>query len=208
MMNESVFFKSRRNTVWRQGSAVYKQILAHHDRPDPCAAAAFEADRLRQLSDAEVPVPRLISQEGDLIAMTYVAGLTLTDVIELAEHGETDISASRLARSVTDWFSSFYAVLPPSEIRGDVNCRNFLVMPDGRIAGVDFEERAYGPREADLGRIAAFILNYDPANTKFKSELVDALFFCFETQFHLDIKLVAQIQEQEDRDISVRRKKF
>ena len=60
-------------------------------------------------------------------------------------------------------------------ILGDAHLRNFLLLPGGEIAGVDFETCRPGPREEDAARLAVFTLAYDPALTQVKRRLASFL---------------------------------
>ena len=61
-----------------------------------------------------------------------------------------------------EWFSIFYEAVNHAvshEIRGDVDGYNFIITSN-HVVSVDFEERAYGTREHDIGRLMAFIYSY------------------------------------------------
>jgi len=60
-------------------------------------------------------------------------------------------------------------------IRGDVNCRNFLLADDGILYGVDFETLPEGKRETDVGVLCAYILTYDPARSPLKKQMAEEL---------------------------------
>jgi len=172
-MNEKTYvFKSRRNRVWREGNTVYKQILPKAGETGPYQSAEFEANILKRLYSRGVYVPKIISCENNLLAMEYIESMTLTDYIELYEDQPfTDTIVER----ITSWFESFYNAIPLNSLRGDVNCRNFLVTPDLNIAGVDFETPCTGIRETDLGKLIAYILTYRPKYTAYKKYLAELL---------------------------------
>jgi RIO-like serine/threonine protein kinase len=178
-------FKSRRNRVWLEDGRVHKLILSGAE------AARAEADILRRLSDAGVAVPRLFDINGDVLILEYIKGATLTEEIE-----REMLAGEILAELIARWFADFYAVFP-GRIRGDVNCRNFIITPDARVYGVDFEDLQYGRKEADLGRMTAFILTYDPAYTDYKKKLAQSLTDCFGLNFGVDCGLAAQEQSRE-----------
>jgi len=160
---------------------------------------------LERLYNCGVYVPKVISRENNLIAMEYIEGVTLTDFIELAETDTVSLYPNIVAERLADWFTAFYDALPQGCIRGDVNCRNFIVTPDGNIAGVDFEEAYFGEREADLGRLIAFILTYTPQYTDYKKRLADILCEKFTARFDLDPVLVLQENNLELEDMIRRR---
>ena len=188
-----MIFKSKRNKVWLESGRVYKRVSMGAE------AARREACILRGLLEAGVAAPRVLALEHDLLALEYVAGETLADVIELADMTGEHIGAEILAARVIDWFAAFYAACP-GKIRGDVNCRNFIVAPGAHIIyGVDFEHLDCGCKEADAGRLAAFILNYDPAYTRYKLELAGAVTdnFCARLDIERGLAAAEQALEQE-----------
>jgi len=206
-MNETHIFKSRRNRVWRDGNIVYKQILLHPgETVKPLRRTAFEADTLEHLYSCGVCVPKIISHKKDLLSMEYIKSATLTDFIETAETGAARIPSDVIVEKLICWFEAFYAAMPQGCIRGDVNCRNFLVAPDGNIAGVDFEASYTGSRETDLGKLIAFILTYHPQNTVYKKHLTDILYQQFKSRFNLNPALISHEKNRELNDIIIRRK--
>jgi len=144
-------FKSKRNQVFFSGDVVIKRL--------PTAdAAEAEAVRLRALRAAGVDVPEVFGVHDGEITMAYVRGETVPDYLEHPTEAPDAVAAA-----LCDWFERFWAAVDHActgEIRGDVNGRNFIIT-DGRVVGVDFEERAYGSRERDIGRLLAFIHTYD-----------------------------------------------
>ena len=186
-------FKSKRNYVYLENNLVYKSITAGD------SAALAEAEILRKLYTAAVNAPQVIEAYGGVIIMEYIEGITLTDVIECE-----NISPELLAERISEWFAAFYEVFP-SKVRGDVNCRNFILTHDNRVFGVDFEDLPIGKKETDLGRLQAFILNYDPPNTNYKKRLVQALTNCFDARFNIDRALVDLEQSLEIERMKKRR---
>jgi len=205
-MNKKIVFKSRRNRVWRENDIVYKQIMPHPGKSfDPCQIAAFEADMLKKLYNNGVYVPKVISVENNLLAMEYIESVTLTDYIEAAETGAEQIFSDVIVENLVNWFETFYAALQKDDIRGDVNCRNFLIALGGKIAGVDFETSYTGNRETDLGKLIAFILTYAPQHTSYKKYLTDILYRQFLSRFNLDPDLIEEEKNRELNDIMKRR---
>jgi len=199
---------SRRNRVWLEDNIIYKQILPQPGESGAkCRRAAFEADMLAHLRNRGVSVPKIISCENNLLAMEYIQSKTLTDYIESCENGADQTLTETIIEQLVCWFESFYDALPQGSVRGDVNCRNFLVTPDGNIVGVDFETINTGIRETDLGKLIAFILTYRPQNTAYKKYLTDLLCQKFISRFCLDPVLISNAKAQELRDMTVRRKR-
>ena len=202
---DNTVFRGKRNKVWLEGGLVRKLILPGADRDDPASAALKEGEALRLLRAEGVAVPRLTSVEGALLTMEYVAGITLTDEIERAERGQSSFSPGTLAGLIADWFVRFYAALPDGVRRGDVNCRNFILTEEGRLFSVDFESLPQGRKEEDLGRLAAYILTYDPPYTEYKLKLVDELTNRFAELFDVDRAFALDAQAEEIKNINQRR---
>ena len=166
-------FRSKRNEVALRDGLVYKRVK------DP-QAAALEASILRDLRARGVAVPEVIDCRDSLLTLEYLPGEPLPDVVE---RGGYDPSA--LAAALCDWFAAFYAGVP-GEQRGDVNGRNFLY--DGEvIRGVDFEERCYGPKARDAGRLAAFLGTYDTRERAGQAALSQAFMRGFSERFHCEM---------------------
>ena len=153
-------FMSKKNTVYYRYGVVIK-IFADQKSADA------EAEILREYHSAGVGVPRVLACHNNEIDMEYIHGETLPRFLErmssMPDEDESRVVAGRLC----DWFEGFYkAVGYPrgktgyGEIRGDVNGRNFIIAPD-RVVSVDFEQRAYGSAERDIGRLLAYISTYD-----------------------------------------------
>lgn len=165
-LNSQTVFKSKRN-----------KVLLRHQRVEKIHTlvenAKFEADRLRYLRAKGLAVPKVITLNGKIIIMEYINATPLPDIIDHWEKAP-DLVAQKLAMDgVVSWLFKYYEILQ-GESRGDINGRNFLF--DGKkIWGVDFEEQATETPLADIGRLCAFILSYEPAHTPLKKELVEII---------------------------------
>jgi len=159
-------------------------------------AAAFEASMLKRLFAAGVPVPQLIAQENHIIRMSYLPGETLPDLMTRLEKDADKALLFRAADSLIEWLENFYRAVDADEVRGDVNGRNFIW--DGqRWWGVDFEERAAGDREEDIGRLLAFVLTYDPPNTPIKISFADRLQKKAVSLFAVDPNVISHYRDLE-----------
>ena len=67
------------------------------------------------------------------------------------------------------FYKIFFSPGVSGRILYDVNLRNFLLNHKG-IVKVDFEDCRRGTMEGDIGKMAAFILTYDPIFTDFKKD--------------------------------------
>jgi len=190
-------FVSKRNEVTLRDGLVYKKTK------DP-QAAFLEASILRELRGRGVAVPEVLDCRDGVLVMEYLRGEPLPDVIERGGY-----DAGALAGALCDWFGAFYgaAAVPAGtagESRGDVNGRNFLVR-DGRICGVDFEERCFGSRARDAGRLAAFIETYDTRDRESQEALAEAFMRGFAERFGCDMSEILDERELEYAAMRLRR---
>ncbi len=158
-------FTSKRNFVFKKPGEQY--VYKCHTQP---TAAKNEAHFLRHLAASNVPVPVVRHCVGRVVVMRQLPGQPLPDWL-CNTPTAPDITAT--ARHLVGWLKAFYrAVNHPQtgEHRGDVNGRNFLI--DGDIVwGVDFEERCHGTREADIGRLIAFVESYNNCDERVAAQL-------------------------------------
>ena len=160
-MKDTCRFKSKRNEVFLRGGLVVKR------RSGPAEAEA-EAALLRGYRRAGAAVPRVLGVNGADIVMEYIPGETIPDFLECMEKSPDEGLLREAALGLCLWFEGFYGAVGGKEIRGDVNGRNFIVTPERAVISVDFEERAFGAPERDIGRLLAFIRAYDPPGTQAK----------------------------------------
>jgi len=197
---ETVVFRSKRNTVILRGGVVEKRVAS-------VEAASFEAAMLEKLYAAGISVPKLITSEGCVIKMGYVAGETLPAFLTRLEK-TPDLSALLSAADETiRWFEGFYRAVDhdkTGEIRGDVNGRNFLYN-GGCCRSLDFEERTTGAKEQDIGRLIAYVITYRPPNTPVKTAFADRLLRAAVETFDADTAAVIRFRDQELAAMRVRR---
>jgi len=168
--SEPIRFKSKQNTVLLCDGVVEKHFTS-------AEAAAFEVRELRNLRAAGVRVPEVYALDGALIKMQYIHGETLPDLIARLETSSDTSGVEAAADRIISWLRDFYNAVDTDEtgeIRGDINGRNF-VFDDVYCWGVDFEEKIYGAKEKDIGRLLAFVLTYDPPGTPIKTEFADKI---------------------------------
>jgi len=155
-------FYSKRNEVFVCDGVAHKRVKN-------ARAAQLEAEILRELHGGGVSVPGVIGCRDNLLILEHLPGAPLPDIIERGEYDPT-----ALALALCDWFAGFYAATTEGELRGDVNGRNFLYDEvSGKVFGVDFEERCFGPRARDAGRLAAFLATYETTDRAGQASLVD-----------------------------------
>jgi serine/threonine-protein kinase RIO1 len=167
---EGISFYSKRNTVFLRNGIVEKHFAS-------AEGAAFEAAMLERLYAAGIRVPKLIAHENHMLKMSYMPGETIPDFLTRLENCPEESMLQKAADNMIQWLEDFYRAMDTektSEIRGDVNGRNFLW--DGEQCwGLDFEEQTIGAKEQDIGRLLAFVLSYDPPDSLVKTGFADRL---------------------------------
>ena len=193
-------FRSKRNKVLLRGGVVEKHFATGD-------AASFEAAALERLYAAGVPVPELISREGCVIKMRYIAGETLPDVLARIEKTEDRSGLEKAADETIRWLDGFYHAVDhenTKEIRGDVNGRNFIFDRE-RCRGVDFEEQTFGVKEQDIGRLIAYVLTYAPPGTAVKAAFADRLLSTAVKTLGADAAAICRFRDQELEAMRARR---
>jgi len=150
-------FNSKRNNVYLHDNMVFKEHKSSK-------AASLEAEALTSLIQKGVAVPEVIKVESNVLCLEYIEGTPLPDFLLKQE---TVSKCSKAADDIVNWFESYYNAVnysATSEIRGDVNGRNFIITNNG-IVGVDFEDHVYGRMETDLGKLLAYIATYSYDDT-------------------------------------------
>jgi len=192
-------FKSKRNTVLLRNNIVEKHCAS-------VELANIELQILEQLKKAGVNVPQVYSQNGAVLKMEYIPGKTLPDLIEEYEASVTtdELSCNGVAMEIIKWFDDFYRAVATEEIRGDVNGRNFI-FNNNQCWGVDFEERIYGTKEQDIGRLIAFVLTYDPPHTTVKTAFASSLLYHGVNILKLDAQEICRWRDLEFQAMLKRR---
>jgi len=187
-------FISRRNEVFLRDGLVQKKTK------DP-QSALLEASILRALRAGGAAVPEVLDCHAGVLVMEYLPGEPLPDVIERGGY-----DAEALAGALCLWFDAFYAAAAPGESRGDVNGRNFLVHEE-IIYGVDFEERCFGTKARDAGRLAAFIETYETRDPQAQAALSEAFMYLFANKFSCDMNELLTERNAEYQAMQLRRGK-
>lgn len=161
-------FYSRRNEVYRIDA-----LRCDGSRLDFVYKTYIEGDMEREyhfLSQMQgVKTPKVLAKGTDALCLEYIHGSLLLEKLEEAEKTSEPFYA--YLSMLIDFFERFYKALP-GYAYGDINFRNFIIAKDG-IYGIDLEETREGKIAADIGKVAAYLLTYDPACTLYKKEIVD-----------------------------------
>lgn len=163
-------FYSRKNNVTLWHGLVRKRVAS-------AEKARAEAVRLRALRKHGLAVPRVIWVCGCSLFLEYIKGETVTDALTRIERIPFDsVWVSALAQGFCDWLADYFRAVDwqtTGRIPDDVNCRNFLLTPQGEFYGIDFETDACGAREEAVGKLLAFLGTYEPAETPLKRRLCE-----------------------------------
>jgi len=196
-------FRSKKNKVLLSEDGIIEKHM------NSSKAATIEANKLELLFNAKVRVPKVISNENNILKLEYIRGTTITDYIEDMELNTPDQKLlDYLSNNIVSWLIDFYNAVnhdKTGEIRGDVNFRNFIF--DGTHCwGVDFEELVFGTKEQDIGRMLAFILSYHPPNTYIKNLLVEKLQNRAISELSINQSKILEWRDNELEAINIRRK--
>lgn len=154
-------FTSKRNDVFlaedENGRFVIKRYAGTED-------AETEKAVYDRLQGSEVRTPRLLSSDKCELKLSYVEGVTFTELLERQERaGSPDFEPWE---KLVNWLCCFYG--STGLIMGDCNLRNFILDAQGRVCGIDFEQCREGSLASMAGAVCAFVELYDPQETPLK----------------------------------------
>ncbi len=112
--------------------------------------------------------PLVLAKGTKALALEYIKGPLLIEKLEEAE--KTGEPYYPYLDMLIDFLDRFYKVFPGC-VYGDVNLRNFIIAQNG-LRGIDLELAGSGVIAADIGRTAAYLLTYEPADTTYKKDIV------------------------------------
>jgi len=115
-------------------------------------------------SKLSMPTPLVKDEDDNVIAMTYIIGKNLCDVLN--DENTTSDDKKKTIRMLGEWFADFHKHFKTEDkfqIRGDSILRNFILTD--RVWGVDFEESRFGKPMEDVAGMCASILSTDPMFT-------------------------------------------
>ena len=150
-----------------------------------------------------ISVPRILARSSSALCLEYITGKTLLECLEEME--PLNRSFSDMLDGLVYFLQQFYAALPGC-IYGDINLRNFIATKNG-VFGVDLEEVKPGLIQTDIGRIAAFILTYHPADTEYKKESIRYLVDLAVARFKLEAQDIHTEKQKEFDAMKKRRNK-
>jgi len=160
-------FASRKNHVYRvcgpEGFLVAKVFT-----PKKAGICAQEFVFLNQARQGGVLVPQPLNiLEERILLLEELEGESLGDFLNRT-------LSLKIAAAAGYWLAALHRLSGPpgqSLLKGDCTLRNFLVLEQQSVAGLDFEEAHFGRPVEDLGEICASVLATDPMFTPAKGNL-------------------------------------
>lgn len=101
----------------------------------------------------------------------YISGPTLLELVEEYERQDCYTESIEVLLQLIQWLDGFYRTLP-GKVIFDIHLKNFILNNDV-IYGVDFELIKDGDKRAEIVKLIAMYLNYDPINSDFKLKVVE-----------------------------------
>jgi tRNA A-37 threonylcarbamoyl transferase component Bud32 len=164
-------------------------------------------------SKLSMPTPLVKDEDDNVIAMTYIIGKNLCDVLN--DENTTSDDKKKTIRMLGEWFADFHKQFKTEDkfqIRGDSILRNFILTD--RVWGVDFEESRFGKPIEDIAGMCASILSTDPMFTDEKFGLCKTFIESYQKSvtWRLDnineevaYALLEKIQWRPDREETLRK---
>lgn len=161
-------FTSKRNEVvpvrTGDGLCVIKRFARMSDAENEQAVYAL-------LSGSGLRTPELLTANGSELRLSYVPGLTFTELLERQE--QSGIAQLEAWDALAAWLARFFG--KTGLVIGDCNLRNFILCENGEVCGLDFESCRTGDFLAMAGSVCAFAALYRPEKTRLKTEISEFL---------------------------------
>ncbi|MEL7646900.1 MAG: hypothetical protein AAGU76_02345 [Sedimentibacter sp.] len=162
---------------------------------------------LEILKGKGVKVPEILGERNRTLYLEHLGSTTLLNWYEKAE-AENLSNCTMMISKLAQWLKSFYGAMLSSSgeqmILDDVNLRNFIIHDD-EIYGIDFELCSKGRIERDAGRIAAYILTYEPPFTPWKVSFRNIAVKTLAKELNLDVLNILSEEDKEIRSMEIRR---
>jgi len=177
-MNRVRKFFSRRNKVYLITDGAKQLIYKQYTDAKACAR---EKANLELLASCGLAVPQIEGEADKALLLSYINGMTYEQVLRKYEQGFLNNEQAAAAfTALIKWLEKYFAATKGA-LRGDVNLRNFIYLPDQTCVGIDFEDTLiYGDMCKDIGRILAFIATYDPPFSDKKSLIGAHILMCLD----------------------------
>ena len=165
-MHKKIELNSKRNKVMRIVKEDGTYIVKKFENKENYIR---EKEILNILKNAKVKVPSIIKSEQNSLYLEDLGGITFLDWYENQEKNNSyDLSMIyKLCQWLKDFYKAVFQYYNKQIILSDVNFRNFIIT-NQEIYGIDFEQTQAGSIAADLGKLTAFALTYDPTMTEWK----------------------------------------
>ena len=168
------------------------------------------------LSNNNINVPKILFSANSFYIMDHISGITLLQYLEVSEKKSVNNTLSEETKVILTnylkWLNNFYLALSQSlnknVILSDINLRNFLVLENNEIYGIDFETVGSGEIIEDLGKICAYILTYNPTFTNYKYKIISFLEQEMVSIFNIDINRLTEEKIKQLTNLKIRRNLF
>lgn len=182
--SEITKYNSKRNDVYKITNLGNTFVLKHFSNMKSNNYNMLkEIKIITTLKNNNINVPSILSLANSFYLMDHISDITLLGYLELSEKESVNNHISEETKIILTnflkWLNSFYSTLSSSLnkeiILSDINLRNFLVLDNNEITGIDFETVGSGKIIEDLGKICAYILTYNPTFTDYKYNIISFL---------------------------------
>ena len=191
-------FTSKRNDVFLAEDENVRFVIKRYAGAEDAETEKAVYDRLQ---GSEVRTPRLLSSDKCELKLSYVEGVTFTELLERQERaGSPDFEPWE---KLVNWLCCFYG--STGLIMGDCNLRNFILDAQGRVCGIDFEQCREGSLASMAGAVCAFVELYDPQETPLKMSVSHFLQEVFSENAGISAQKLAEETERRRRMLAERR---
>lgn len=145
-----------------QNNSVIKPIIVKYFMSSEQYRMEIEHFVLVHAAASGIEVPRILGVLGNFLVLEKIKGSTLMDTI----NGRVPLAEKiNIVEKTAAWLAAFHDAFAVNDVvhrRGDANLRNFIVIREGTITGIDFEEADADDPIIDLHEIMDSILQSDP----------------------------------------------
>ena len=202
---EKLKLNSKRNSVYRINNNSKTYIVKKFNDIN---YMLIEAEILNILLHSKASVPKIISVSNDEVILEDLGDITFLDWL-VKEEKNSSVSYHKMIIKLLGFLQKFYKATNEyygkQYIINDINLRNFLVN-NNKVYGIDFELCKEGRIEADIGKMIAYIITYDPVATDWKFKFINDFAHIFLLNFNLNVVLLIKEIKLELYKIMAKRK--
>lgn len=191
--------RSRRNVVKLIQTDHGKAVLKEYRNDETWA---HEQMVYQWLQNSTLPHAKIIEVYPKKILLTHLPGRVLTDWMD--EQEATGIICWDMWDKLVSWLTDFYH--ETGLVMTDPNLRNFIYDAETEtLYGLDFEECAEKDITESIGRLAAFLLLYDPSYTRIKQAIADCILRKFVDRFNIKPEVLLNETKKQEAILRSRR---